>query len=95
MEPGSSCCKPEYTERSADGLPRGWLLRAFELINRSWPHPASRVVNRGKMATPPSGYTECLNRYVPLDADVVLIGFAELCIRKGTYMEWATRGSSA
>ena len=84
-EPGSSCCKPEYTDRSADGLPRGWLLRAFELINRSWPHPASRVVNRGKMATPPSGYTECLNRYVPLDADVVLIGFAELCIRKGTY----------
>jgi hypothetical protein len=84
-EAGSSCSKPQYTNRSTDGLPRGWLLRAFESINRSWPHPASRLVNRGKMATPPSGYTECLNRYVPLDADVVLIGFAELCFRKGAW----------
>ena len=76
---GWKCAHPNYSSRSADGSAKGWLLQAFEAINRTWPHPRSRLHNRALMATGPSGFDGCVNRFVPLDTDVVLLGFADVC----------------
>ena len=75
----SKCAQPKYTNRSADGTPRGWLLQAFEAMERHWPHPQHKLVNNGLMATGPAGFDGCLNRFVPLEADVVLLSFADVC----------------
>ena len=44
----------------------------------TWPHAKHRLVNRALMATGPSGFDGCLNRFVPLEADVALLGFADV-----------------
>ena len=60
----------------------GWLLQAFLAFNRSWPHPAHRIVNRAMMATGPYAFVNCLSSHVPLEADVVIVAFADMCDRR-------------
>ena len=60
------------------GTAKGWLLQAFEAMSVTWPHAKHRLVNRALMATGPSGFDGCLNRFVPLEADVALLGFADV-----------------
>jgi hypothetical protein len=67
---------------SDDGTRRGWLLQAFDGLSRVWPHAEHRLVNSALMATGPSGFEGCLNTFVPLDADVALLGFADICSRR-------------
>ena len=74
------CAYPKYTNRSADdGTSKGWLLQAYEAMQRTWPHPNHRLVNRALMATGPAGFEGCLNRFIPHDADIALLGFADVC----------------
>lgn len=77
----SKCSEdPRYTNRSSvDGAPHGWLLQAFEALNRTWPNARHRLLNHAMMGTGPSAFSQCLNSYVPPTADVVLIGFADMC----------------
>ena len=58
---------------------RGWLIQLFDALNATWPHPNNRLVNRGLMATGPGPVATCLGTYVPVDADAVIIGFADIC----------------
>lgn len=76
---GGKCASSEYTARDDDGSPHGWLMQVFEAVNRTWPHPENRLVNRGMMATGPQTYAKCVDKYVPPTADVVLISFADMC----------------
>ncbi len=53
---GGKCASKKYIARDAHGNAHGWLLQAFEAMNRSWhapPHAPHRLVNRGMMATGP------------------------------------------
>ena len=79
---GGKCSHAKYTNRSADdGTAQGWLLQGFEALNATWPHPQHVLVNRALMATGPSGFSGCLGKFVPERADVVLLGFADMCRR--------------
>ena len=76
----AKCTNPAYSGRSEDGrTARGWLLQAFDALNATWPHQNHRLVNHAMMATGPKAVVPCLDTYVPEDADVVLIAFAEMC----------------
>ena len=77
----SKCAHPKYTNFSEDGTRRGWLIQAFEAMTRAWPHARHKLVDRGLMATGPAGFEGCLNRFIPLDADVALLGFADVRAR--------------
>jgi len=61
------------------GLAKGWLLQAFQAIQRTWPHPAHRLHNSGIGARHADSFTHCFNRFVPDDADALIIGFSEMC----------------
>jgi hypothetical protein len=67
---------------SDDGTRRGWLLQAFDGLSRVWPHAQHRLVNSALMATGPTGFEGCLNTFISLDADVALLGFADICSRR-------------
>uniref|UniRef100_A0A7S0ILG8 Uncharacterized protein n=1 Tax=Calcidiscus leptoporus TaxID=127549 RepID=A0A7S0ILG8_9EUKA len=75
----SKCSTPKYCDLTEDGNPHGWLLQAFTAINRTWPHPQHRLVNHAMMATGPEAFVRCLNKYVPVEADAVLLSFADMC----------------
>ena len=75
----SKCSQAQYTERDRDGSPHGWLMQAFEALNRTWPHPQHKLINRGMMATGPQAYVKCLNLFVPESADAVVLSFADMC----------------
>ena len=68
------CSAPKYSAGR-----RGWLLQAFDALNRSYPHPRNRLLNHGIMATGPEAFTHCLNSFVPMEADAVIISFADMC----------------
>ena len=76
---GGKCTQPPYTDRDADGSPHGWLLQTLEALNRTWPHPQNRLVNRGMMATGPELVAKCPMTYIPKEADAVIISFADMC----------------
>ena len=61
------------------GLAKGWLLQAFQAINRTWPHPGHRLMNSALGAQHPSSFVTCFNKHVPETADAVMLGFAEFC----------------
>lgn len=74
------CAYPKYTNRSTDdGTPKGWLLQAFEAMQHTWPNAGHQLVNRALMASGPSAFHGCLNRFIPHDADVAILGFADVC----------------
>lgn len=69
-----------YAARSDDdNTHRGWLLQAFEAMNRSWPHPNHRLVNKAKMAAGPGQFTGCTHVHVPYDTNLLIMGFADVC----------------
>ena len=71
----AKCSHAKYTNRSLDdGTPKGWLLQSFEGMKRVWPAAGHKLINRALMATGPSGFQGCLNKFIPLDADVALLG---------------------
>ena len=91
----AKCSHPKYTNRSLDdGTPRGWLLQAFEAMGRVWPTLGHKLVNRALMATGPSGFQGCLNNFVPLETDVALIGFADICTAGALPLHNSTFGLS-
>ena len=73
------------------GDARGWLLQAWQVINRTWPHGKNRLRNNGKMATGPEGFFECLNHHVPLGTDVVILAFADMCFRNWDQVDGRAR----
>ena len=75
----SKCASSQYSGASGGGDGRGWLLRAFDALNATWPHRGHRLINRAHMATGPQLYQQCTNLYVPHTADAVLLGFADIC----------------
>lgn len=67
----TKCSHPRYRS--------GWLVRAFRLLNATFPHANNSLVNNARMATGPDYFSSCVNSAVPLDTDLVVIGFAEMC----------------
>ena len=76
------------------GLARGWLLQAFQAINRTWPHPRHRLVNSAVGAQHPQSFTTCFNKHVPMDADAVMLGFAEFCRGKNHLAPFTVQSST-
>ena len=69
-----------YTARATDDYTyRGWLLQAFDAMNRTWPHGKHRLVNAGRMASSPGWYAGCSDKFVPRESDLVIIGFSDVC----------------
>ena len=56
--------------------------QAFLALNRSFPHAGNRLINRAQMATGPEAFSRCLNAYLPVEADAVVISFADM-VRAG------------
>ena len=73
------CHRWQRSKCSADRYATGWLMRAFDMINESWPNPHHKLINHAHMAVGPSYFAQCTNLYVPHDADLVLLGFADMC----------------
>ena len=57
--------------------------QAFLALNRSFPHAGNRLINRAQMATGPEAFSRCLNAYLPVEADAVVIAFADMCKLRG------------
>ena len=74
---GGKCATSKYTNHTEGRV--GWLLEAFMELNRSFPHAENRLINRAQMATGPEAFSRCLNAYLPVEADAVVISFADMC----------------
>ena len=74
---GGKCALSKYTNHTEGRV--GWLLEAFMELNRSFPHANNRLINRAQMATGPEAFSRCLNVYLPVEADAVVISFADMC----------------
>jgi hypothetical protein len=80
QQPGSKCTDARYTNRSSGGsTANGWLLQAFDAMNRTWPHAGHKLLNHALMATGPQSFVRCLDTFVPTSADIVIIAFNEMC----------------
>ena len=51
----------------------GFLVRWFEWLNRTWPHPEHTLVNNGRDAQPIYTLLPCLYAYVPPRANLVFL----------------------
>ena len=80
MQPHARCKATPYTNRSEEGIPAGWLLQAWEALNRLESTVGKNVlINNARMASPPEAFSYCLDKHVPLDTDAVVLSFADMC----------------
>jgi len=74
------CAADQYTQPHPEtGRPRAWIVQAFDAINRTWPHPQHRLINRGVMATHAKLFADCQNTYIPVESDLVMLSFNDMC----------------
>ena len=80
MQPSHRCMRNNGRQPVAMlwGEPRvrpfkGFLVRWFEYLNATWPHPQHRIINAGKDATSMETIVPCLFSHLPPSFDLLLI----------------------
>ena len=70
---------------------KGFLVRFFEWLNASWPHPEHQLFNAGRDASSMATIVPCLFSHVPPHTDLVLIEGGSMLSNPPSLMETIVR----
>ena len=59
---------------------KGFAVRLFDMINRTWPHPQHQLVNAALDGTPAQTMLPCLFTHLPRAVQLVIIEFGSLAL---------------
>lgn len=70
---------------------KGFLVRFFEWINATWPHPQHQLHNAGRDASTLSTIAPCLFSHLPAQMDLLLLESGSMISQKASLIETIVR----